>query len=67
MAIQVVSAVEELYQVMILANADRVMDLLDKAQKQVFSEIVPHWGYFCKMYISPVESAVSLPQGNYNN
>ena len=43
--------------------ADRVMDLLEKAQKQVFTEMVPYWGTFCKLYQSPVESVVSLPQG----
>jgi hypothetical protein len=62
-AIQVVSAVQDLYRLRIPANVDRMMDVLEKAQKQVFSEILPHWGVFCKSYQSPTESIVSLPQG----
>lgn len=65
MAIQVVSAVEDLYQLKIPAHGDRVMDLLEKAQNQVFYEMVPYWGVFCKLYQSPTESVVSIPQGTF--
>lgn len=62
-AILVVSAVEDLYRSKILPYVDRLMDLFENAQKQVFSEMVPYWGTFCKLYQSPIESTVSLPQG----
>ena len=62
-AIQIVSSVEDLYQFKMQANVDYVMDLMEKAQRLVFAEMVPFWGFFCKFYQSPVESTVSLPQG----
>lgn len=59
----IVSAVQELYCSKIPVNLNRVMDLFESAQQQVFSDMVPYWGSFCKVYQSPVESTISLPQG----
>ena len=63
-AAQIVSSVENLHHPQLPSQAECVMELLEKAQRQVFAEMVPYWGSFCKVYESPVESLVSLPQGD---
>lgn len=59
----IVSAVLELRRSKISVNLNHVVDLFENAQQRVFSDMVPYWGSFCKLYKSPIESTVSLPQG----
>lgn len=63
----ILSAIQELHRYKLTVNLNHVMDLFDNAQQRVFSEIVPYWGTFCRMYQSPVESTTSLPEGNQIN
>lgn len=54
---------EELCRSRIAVYLDRLMDLFERAQERVLADMAPYWGSFCKVYRSPLGSAVSLPQG----
>ncbi len=61
-AVQIVSALGDLYHVRVNAHAERIIDLFEKARATVFKELCSYWSGFCKVYEPPFGEVTSLPQ-----